>query len=358
MSEPSQPSISVMTSSSLRDLRDLIHEVTLIGGVEQFDLMLIRDVDLIQAKIYDECTPLKRMASIVRDDGFMKKIAEWFELQTKDLHLKIPALATYFPDVSSVHECRRQEAVDAIVNCIRFAFELRQVSVPIVEIVCGTIIEPAEWNNGQPSARVNEYHLDHKMDQLFTSLHDVVTRVADEHGNDRQWALALEMEPGETYLLNGLEAMQAVAERLDGTRPLPKEVPKDALRSLQLHVGYNIDIAHMRIAGVEADQLSEFRDRIVHAHIADHPGMHTHDQPLGSWTNVVRYDGGYVPYLGLLMERLDNSTDLPFSGAVAIELEGRNDIMAIQHSITALRMAIELAQRHKSRGNYAARFSV
>jgi sugar phosphate isomerase/epimerase len=110
-------------------------------------------------------------------------------------------------------------------------------------------------------------------------------------------------------------------------------------------VGFNLDIAHMRIAGISARKFECMKDRVVHAHISDHPGMHTHDQIVGSWTNPGAKKGGYSDYVRLLADRNRSYTQLlnthpPFSEAIAIELEGCNRIFWIHDSITRLRHAI------------------
>ncbi len=144
------------------------------------------------------------------------------------------------------------------------------------------------------------------------------------------FALAAELEPGETYVLNDLAALGMFRNKLAGKAEL-----KD-------HVGLNLDIAHMRIGEplIGAADLRPFRDLVVHAHISDHPGMHTRDQVVGRWTSIERRDSGYVPYFELLQDRLRSRADvgLPFSGAVALELEGCNRLRWIIDSLNAMKM--------------------
>jgi hypothetical protein len=127
-------------------------------------------------------------------------------------------------------------------------------------------------------------------------------------------------------------------------------------------VGFNLDIAHMRIAGIVPrcatrpgqERLSaEVERRIIHSHISDHPvhpGMHTHDQFVGSWTNIHAETTGYQPYLQLLLERAaDESPVVPFSRCVAVELEGCNRVFTIHDSLSRLKHAIAVAQERFTR---------
>jgi hypothetical protein len=216
---------------------------------------------------------------------------------------------------------------------------------PIVEIVCGTVIDPGP--EGRSSPRRDVYHRDYKLDLLCCSLTRVIERVIEEVGESHPFALALETEPGEVYVLNHQESIRKIVERLDGTI----RVEGANLKLLREHVGLNVDIAHMRIAGIKATDLRPFVDWIVHAHISDHPGVHTHDQIVGSWTHPCRLKGGYREYLDLLLERATSAHSqrntgrkpLPFSRAVAVELEGCDRMFWIHDSLARLKHAIQLA---------------
>jgi hypothetical protein len=149
-----------------------------------------------------------------------------------------------------------------------------------------------------------------------------------------------------------LESIRKTVQRLNGTISV-QGANSDWLAK---HVGLNVDIAHMRIARIKAADLRPFVDRIVHAHISDHPGMHTHDQIVGSWTNPGLRKGGYSEYLDLLLNRAhsasgqeDSGNSVPFSGAVAVELEGSDRMFWIHDSLARLKHAIQLAAaRHEN----------
>jgi sugar phosphate isomerase/epimerase len=313
---------SVLSSSSGRHLPSLFHEVGLISGVRNFDLLVPRPCDLPSRDFEGK----RRFACYMANDTAFAEISDklmaWLEGQS----VSIPSLATFFPKISSSDESLRQEAVTAIVNTFRLAKRLKKwMPVPVVEVVCGTIVEAS------PDGRVSIYGVSRKLDCLVKSLEDIVSTLS---GELTEFAVALELEPGEIYLFNDDTRIRQVFELCD--RSSQAGLLKD-------HVGLNVDIAHMRIAGVSASQLEEFLPRMCHAHVSDHPGIHTHDQFVGNWTNIEQRDGGYLPYLRQLLRRCDTKSSVPFTRCVAIELEGCNRIFSIHDSISRLRHAITLA---------------
>jgi sugar phosphate isomerase/epimerase len=356
---------AVMTSSSDRDFEDLFNEVREISGVDRFDLMIARRADLRRLGILNGTGKnYERMAQIIADPDHFKTIHDWLISETDRYDIRVPALATYYPGITAAGDDDRRPAVSALVNAVRLAIDLtkrrrgtvlneRRMEHAIVEMVCGTVVDPAgDRPNGD---RRVVYDQDHKLDLLCGSLTEVIKEV----GEHEAFTLALELEPGEIYVLNGsgpngVGAIDQLVGRLKGDIPIKVDGADAAL--LRKHVGLNLDIAHMRIAGIKAADLRPFSDRIVHAHISDHPGMHTHDQIVGSWTNPGRLDGGYREYLDLLLDRAQaaqcrdkkNAESLPFSGAVAVELEGCCRIFSIHDSLARLKHAIQVAAERRN----------
>jgi len=350
---------AVMTSSSERECEDLFSEVRQISNVDRFDLMVARRTDLRRLGILSGKTnQFERMTQIIADLDCFQKVRDWLISETDQYDIRVPALATYYPGVTAASDGDRTSAVHALANAVGLAIDLtqrprrtaadeRRMEHAIVEIVCGTVIDPGPQGPTNPQRLV--YHQDYKLDLLCRSLTEVIEKV----GNSAAFTLALEVEPGETYVLNSLDSLDKIVRRLNGDIRVER-ANADWLRE---HVGLNLDIAHMRIAGIKAEDLRPFADRIVHAHISDHPGMHTHDQTVGSWTHPGRLKGGYRDYLDLLLDRAEsaryqqqnNVKSLPFSGAVAVELEGSNRIFSIHDSLARLKHAIGLAaaRRHK-----------
>lgn len=329
--------ISVLSSSSGRSYVDLMTEVITVSKERHFDLLIMRNGDLEDLGLISGTA--SRMSEIVADDSSFAKIRNSLFASLKECKaavgdFRISALATYFPDISSMNNQRRGIAVRALANTVVLASELSDWMDPaIVEFVCGTVVEPSV------EKQVDVYGAERKLDTLCQSLHEVIDLANSKLGGASAFALGAELEPGDTYLLNSLSRLKSFMARVE-----------DTSKGLTRYVGLNLDIAHMRIAGIEAKSLEGLQSRIVHAHIADHPGIHTHDQMVGSWTNVTVASGGYIPYIKLLLDRASDKGELPFSKSIAIELEGCNESFSIHDSIARLRHLLALAQARYGSG--------
>jgi hypothetical protein len=361
----------VMDSSSVRAHAELFDEVRTVSGVNRFDLILIRDLDRKRWGLSPTVTTAHRagsahphrMSEIMADEDSFKRIQDRLIELVSNKDVIIPAFASYFPDVTSENAHRRQHAIQAIANSADLALTLHhqfesKVPHPILEIVCGSLLDRRSGPQaGSGCDEIDVGGREYKLTKLCDSLQQVVDRVQALQPA-RGWAhcrftIALEMEPGPTYVLNSADAMHSVAQRLDGTHPRDQ---KTFAASLGPHVGFNLDIAHMRIAEIvpqcaahanAKQRLSAgVEQRIVHSHISDHPGMHTHDQYVGSWTNIHAEKAGYQPHLQLLLQRAADKTPIvPFSRCVAVELEGCNRIFTIHDSLSRLKHAIAVAQQ-------------
>ena len=227
----------------------------------------------------------------------------------------------------------------------------------VVEIVGGTIVDGCDCGYCQSHRHqqgavgqtdvVFEFGRDRKIELLCDRLLGVLSIVAAsaEGQQDDAWAVALELEPGPTYVVNNRAALGGLISAL-------REEPD--YKPLLPHVGINLDIAHMKIAGVEAQDLRRLKaeDWVIHAHICDHPRMHTRDQVVGSWNPVERYNSKDYPYLRFLAE-IDKASPTrcgrPFTKTVALELEGCGRIGWIHQSLTAMKHMVEVVRHHRTR---------
>jgi sugar phosphate isomerase/epimerase len=340
--------ISVMTSSSDREIATLIAELAAVSGVQYIDLYLLREVDLQQLM---PSSVNRTVLGFVRSPDSITRILEWFKgqistrIQQASSQTRVAALATFFPEIASEDEAKAEQAVSALIQSIRLADELRKcglMETPIVEMVCGPTSEhftkkqlSKEYldvigETARPwSEAIVTYSSEGKrslvLDRLLT-VHKEVTEFGIHN-----WVLALELEPG-FYVLNDSEAIRHMFDDL---------LSLDKYKILRQHVGLNLDIAHMKIAKVTPSFVEKYARWIVHAHICDHPGMHTRDQVLGTWDPVDRFNSDFYKYLRVFMKAismcLDEREGRPCSKAVAIELEGCNRIMWIHESVVALR---------------------
>ena len=234
----------------------------------------------------------------------------------------------------------------------------------IVEIVCGSVIDPC-WcgrcldpqsldpqSSHPPRCHVTSRK--DKLDILLDSLTKVVDGVTTDDDPDPKFAFSLEIEPGESYVLNS-----HIARHDEGGDPLLKMLfdAVDASDKLRYRVGLNLDIAHMRIAGIPADALRPYMSRIAHAHISDHPRLHTRDQVPGSWTSTSQIDSDYLPYTTLLIDRaLDAGTTeatgqknkLPYSFSFSLELEGNDSYRPLHEGFAIMKCLRDTAYRWRA----------
>ncbi len=386
---------SVLSSSSDCNLADLIREVREVSDVAYFDLLVLRAMDIAEfmrdhgaALQWDRPPlgfPVTTSTDILAIDAHRKLVQEWVKRQLdvanqqfgddRDRWNRITALATYFPDITSRSQklteiggsrlTSQELAVKALANTVKLAIELKNLGyvvappgaeepAAVVEMVCGTILDQCycprcEELRRRPRPGRVEYAMlaapDCKIRLLCDSLEAVHNEVRNEYPQEGHWALAMELEPGPTYVLRDVNRIRDVFAELD-----ERDAAKPPEERLAPHVGLNLDIAHMKIAEVpvtrtpqtpaETPVLDEFANRIVHAHVCDHPGMHTRDQVVGNWHPIDRGQGDASSYVNLL-RRVPHAPGrppgLPFSHAVALELEGCNRIAWIHQSLCAMK---------------------
>ena len=342
---------SVMTSSSILSLPALAAELRVVQGHSHFDLFLLRDIDLeelerrksvsLQSFRRPNANPWESpdLTSILANKEVFEQVRSWLietckKLKKGDPQFSVKALATYFPDITSLVPKRREESINALVHSCLLAIDMKEEGIleaPIIEIVCGNLLDPCDCDrcSGRSEDKRRTFFStpDSKRKLLLDTLALVVKEVYTHHTSRvPEFVIALELEPGETYVLNGMKVINQLFEDIE-TNNRPK---------LGSHIGLNLDIAHMRIAGVDAEELQRHSERIVHAHIADHPGMHTRDQPVGTWTPIHVDDEGFYPYLRLMSQR-DKESAFPSSNAFALELEGCGRMSWIHRSLNAMR---------------------
>jgi len=345
---------SIITSSSIRDLRDLFGEIWSVSQVALIDLFVLRDTDVsnlerqtgvsLHPSLPPQVSPLfdnRDIAELMANRANFNPIRDWVVRQfAPPVKVKVSALASYFPGIVSCYEQVRDMAVGALTNTALLALALQEQKLmdqPIIEFVCGSLLDPCACVRCQglqhgATCYISSQNL--KLELLIDSLNRVVQAVQQQFPG-RRFFLAAELEPGPTYVVRDEDSLRLFLEA----------VKRDA--SLHAHVGLNLDVAHMRIAGVRPEFLGGYSSRILHSHICDHPGMHTRDQQVGSWTFIDRRSGEFNRYLRLLVKRMNTPMEeeaLPYSGACALELEGCNRIAWIHHSVVMMRHLFATAQ--------------
>ncbi len=365
--------VSVLSSCSTRRLCELLTDVATATGSTLFDLMALREVDVREItsptpwpppvftqsgrRPANELTRYLGIRDPAGTDGTDVDIAAWMAGQLgradqllghpADRKCRVAALATYLPWLSAVDTRLRNEAVRALTNAVLVACRLHRggrMTHAVVETTCGTCHDPCWCTHchATPYGRCHVSPPTVKRRILLDSLSRVVNAVRATPVSaavDHRFYIALEYEPGVSYNLNSLDALDFI---FDGV---------DARPELVDHVGVNLDIAHMRIDRVSAADLATFAHRILHSHVADHPELlHTRDLPPGLVTPALTTDSPYFDYFQLLSRRLADTRKpgydgLPFTGACAIELEGVDRTDYVYHGIPTTRHVAVAASR-------------
>lgn len=335
--------ISVISSSSLRQLQELMLEVAFHAPDVAFDLFFLRESDIkeLTAELHQTDRPrtafdLWRRPQKPEVGNATKAFCENHFKWMTSAGLSFGAFATYFPGLSSMDKTAFKTAIHGLTDAVliaRKACDAGLMKIPIVEAVCGIVSERCLCDECRGKRHVAVFSDKAKQERLIKGLQRVVELVQfalkPRSHVEQQFLIGLELEPGAGYVLRDNMTLDEIMGRI-------KDTP-----GLSEHVGINLDVGHMRIAGVTANDLQKYEDKIVHAHISDHPSMHTRDHYLGAWTDIA-HPNEFDPYIKLLKRRLTPTPEgerpgLGFSGTVAIELEGCNRLEWVLRSIQELR---------------------
>jgi hypothetical protein len=361
---------SVLTSSSPWLLSELAYDVRNRHGSNiGFDVFVPRHGHTQEAGVTNDITPTRLMLTPGKVDEIANKIhkrcetcRDW-ELSdgiADPVAIQFEAMATYFPDICSRDSALRGDAARAIENVFRVGLKLHELNpgrfrnrMVCVEVVCGALLK--RYDDGNPdnpdekNPWVAVFRRKDKLMWLFESFQGVVRAIEkDFRDAGLKFAIAMEFEPGAPYLFGlhsrGDYSALACADYATETRDLLELFVREIeFSGISGNLGVNFDLGHFRIAGIEPKAIEEsgLSRHFVHAHICDHPpGMHTRDFPLGTWSRI-GHPSMYAEYLSLLKRRAvhfaEHPDGLPFTGAVAIELEGCHHPGWLHSCIPALR---------------------
>lgn len=357
---------TLLTSSSGKALRPLIQEVAQTTGVDSFELYLLRTVDILGC---DNPAPGKGKLLPPRKNGFEERstrelfnesrniphLLNWFVDELTDdkkrMSPRIPAFATFIPEIASPVKKEADEAVDALANLLRFCIQLKrrilnQPETPIgpkdpviVEFVCGSVVSFSGRTNDNDS--VMHRPREKVIKSVAGAVERVVKSVQKDYPNDA-WALGAEFEPGLSFTLNSARAVKTFLREVD-------QLYADESNNIQLkeRVGLNFDVGHFMIENIDPDIIDSidheiggtYGDRFVNAHISDHPSAHIKDQAPGRWNSVFRnpkeFDAMIEVYRKAVAKRKPGG--LPISRSVSLELEGCGNHAWINQGLGALR---------------------
>ena len=285
--------------------------------------------DEYKKKIKKTVSPLWRVAHHKEPARIAEALArDIFAVEEKTAHrFHVRGFATYFPEVSSLDEKERREAVDALKNIIRIAGILRRdydISPKFIEMVAGSRLsglrteEGTDEHSGKKVTKcyATQAARDEKLAALAKSLEEI-SQVAAEPDNDVY--LAIEIEPGVLPLLNGPERIRDLADILSDN---PKTPGVSKLAHAE-RVGINVDVSHMWLCGVQLQDLedSRIRNRIAHVHIGDIGPGHMCDLVTGTVHSHPDYYQ-WFDFLEAVANDLPRDEGFPdFSCCLSVELE-------------------------------------
>lgn len=254
------------------------------------------------------------------------------------------ALATFFPHVSlpkgtgeDDRGIGRQQAIQAIRASLYLA---RCLGCRCVEIVGGA---------GVPGTKFKQRNIDStryrllRMETFIDSLKEIFTLTPD---NILSYLpihevpfLALELEPGPSFLLNEIGAVTTIFDKLD-------EDTSEQGKFISKHVRLCVDIAHAFFLGYSPKTMGKYKHRVGHLHCSDHSGDHlaggAHASDLPPGTNHQYLERAetmyqYRPWMELAVKLANGREKKWFSGAVAVELEATNNLRTVLSSVSTVR---------------------
>lgn len=288
--------------------------------------MEIHDANLMEPHAFAaslDPVHLGRIAEKIR-----RRLVEAYVGQLVGRRPRIPAMATFFPRISSLDPGRRATAVAAVANTMRLA---KKLGCHCVEIVGGTSAPPL---TGVHVGDDPHGYVEARMEALVCSLCEIAHALAGEDPAcaRSQPLIAMELEPGPSLLLCDLDAYRKLKAALESST-LPGAAAARAMVKL------NLDVAHAFIIGLDPKELGkDYLNEIAHMHLSDHAahhelgGVHASDLPPRSF-HVFKDE--FQPWLELAVELTNRGEN--FSKTIAIELEACMDRAVVASAMSTTR---------------------
>jgi sugar phosphate isomerase/epimerase len=279
-------------------------------------------------------------------DKRISDLANRLAAVAKNVPVAINAMATHMPQLYSVNKNRANEAFDAFCFLARLREKLpKGHDIRTIEISAGSLVKgilPRRTEANEPAIKLLAWR--RSRPDAYRLLIKRITRLChriDASCRDTNFSLALELEPGPLFVLHDMDSLVDVAQRIENSTSA----------ALKRRVGFNIDIAHCILAGIDPDALfanNSIADRICHFHISDHGIGHFGDAPLGD-CGFGRWSLTPDDRLALLRPWIrhavqyaqkrptDGSGDAPrFSGLISLELEAAQSPEMVERSASIL----------------------
>ena len=295
-------------------------------------------------------------------DQLAIRLMDW--RRTAANNLPIVALTTFVPEIASIQNPqsgRPNLVVRSLVNIGLFAAALNSKStdsVKAIELVAGSRFADLKLNdakleqlkqNAPEDTEAGKFQIDlastdDAIGRLVNHLTQAIRILRGELGG--KFAdlppFALELEPGELFVLNDADALAKVADAIDAF-----ENAAQGNQEIASKIGFNLDISHWRIAGLTVAQVRNWpavSDRIAHCHVSGHhPSTHIGDTQLRHEDVSNHAPNEVLDWLKLVRDiaTAPRLRKVKFSGWVSLEYEAARNTETVAKSLSTLYSAIE-----------------
>lgn len=363
--------LSVISSSSTRALSKFVKELNFCTGCDHVDLLLFRDPDLVQLlgelpqqlanRLRIPPPPRNRISTeqllAVQEEELRKEAALWISqwisrqlVTAAGQRVMVNAFATYFPHLSaninflqSIGAQTQLEyhnnSVYALATSIEIGRALKSMGLMqkvVIEIVGGSLFDRVERIPGKDRG---EFIIRSTTEEKIYCMLNAIRRVKQIVGGEDDWTVCVELEPDPIFTFHSLYSLNYLKAALTGFPELARSV------------AINLDFAHMSIASIEPDSLEPLAELIAHAHVSDHPSVHTRDRCPGTWSIIESWESTFYGYLALLKkaQQYRANNDLPHSGGLALELEGCSRFSWVIEGVSRLKYSLHMLKNWEDR---------
>jgi sugar phosphate isomerase/epimerase len=270
------------------------------------------------------------------DTEFVRKFAEYIRKEVceavKIIHrefgvtvtpglFKVPAIATYFPEISSFDPDVAKKAGHALVGAVQLA---RQLKARTVEFVLGRCAERCRKPpvGKKDTNLLCEYVFEEDALKRIPAVVGVLRGIVAPVAKAYDIRLAAEIEPGFSYILNSVKSVQCFLDEL-------KKAKIDEVVGLNLDIGHLLILNQMSGCTMNLDVARGWGAHIFHAHVSDNAGFHFSDLVPGTYHLLLDREGA--------LDEDDSEDELPESAELPVFEEW-------------VRLCYDLAQRGCLRG--------
>lgn len=327
---------SIITSCQVRDSAQVIAELASYG-IHHADLYCSDERNICQWYVGRRDRSAARAAARIADslDG---------------IDCKVTGAATYVTGLSSPAREARERAVGELAYLIDIFSILHEwdIAYPCIEIVGGAAFQVEVEALGPGEPRLAQLWVDRRpgtAERRLEALRKSLVRLARYIG-ERDVVLALEVEPGEGYLLhdldNGVGRLVRLLKEGGGADHIFEQV------TLNLDIGHMLLLEEIRERQELMDVLRELQGeglRISHAHMSDHSRSHFVDLAPVTYHSLDAFED-WVGFFVDCCRDNERAKAFSFPGVLAVEMEACG---SIHRAVYAYRLTEHLVEQELRR---------